>query len=178
MQSSERSVSVWEATVPQRTFPPLAGEAEADDPLLIRRDLHGAPCPADCVPGPFRLGGFPRQRLGRFESEDSRRRSLGGSPFLKGGGGPDVKSREKISRVEPHGRFAVTGGRGRVQGRQDGGVDRRDVAAVPRAEVVAGPSGGEQLGRQERQALRQDAVDDRSKLAHFAPSRLRAMTTR
>src|SRR5688572_1768708 len=28
--SSERSVSVWEATVPQRTFPPLAGEAEAD----------------------------------------------------------------------------------------------------------------------------------------------------
>jgi glycine/D-amino acid oxidase-like deaminating enzyme/nitrite reductase/ring-hydroxylating ferredoxin subunit len=28
--SSERSVSVWESTVPQRTFPPLAGEAEAD----------------------------------------------------------------------------------------------------------------------------------------------------
>ncbi|HEX6038287.1 FAD-dependent oxidoreductase [Longimicrobium sp.] len=28
--SSERSVSVWEATVPQRTFPPLAGDAEAD----------------------------------------------------------------------------------------------------------------------------------------------------
>ncbi|HEX6912056.1 MAG TPA: FAD-dependent oxidoreductase [Longimicrobium sp.] len=28
--SSERSVSVWEATVPQRTFPPLADEAEAD----------------------------------------------------------------------------------------------------------------------------------------------------
>jgi hypothetical protein len=26
-----------------------------------------------------------------------------------------VKSREKISRVEPHGRFAVTGGRGRVK---------------------------------------------------------------
>lgn len=30
MQSSERSVSVWEATVPQREFPPLAGHAEAD----------------------------------------------------------------------------------------------------------------------------------------------------
>lgn len=28
--SSERSVSVWEATVPQRTFPPLAGDAETD----------------------------------------------------------------------------------------------------------------------------------------------------
>ncbi len=28
--SSERSVSVWEATVPQRTFPPLSGDAEAD----------------------------------------------------------------------------------------------------------------------------------------------------
>ncbi|WP_420126863.1 FAD-dependent oxidoreductase [Longimicrobium sp.] len=30
MQSSEKSVSVWEATVPQREYPPLAGEAEAD----------------------------------------------------------------------------------------------------------------------------------------------------
>jgi len=30
MQSSERSVSVWEATVPQREFPPLSGHAEAD----------------------------------------------------------------------------------------------------------------------------------------------------
>jgi glycine/D-amino acid oxidase-like deaminating enzyme/nitrite reductase/ring-hydroxylating ferredoxin subunit len=30
MQSSERSVSVWEATVPQREYPPLRGEAEAD----------------------------------------------------------------------------------------------------------------------------------------------------
>ncbi|HEU0299754.1 MAG TPA: FAD-dependent oxidoreductase [Longimicrobium sp.] len=30
MSSSERSVSVWEATVPQRTFAPLAGDAEAD----------------------------------------------------------------------------------------------------------------------------------------------------
>jgi len=28
--SSERSVSMWEQSVPQRTFPPLAGEAEAD----------------------------------------------------------------------------------------------------------------------------------------------------
>ena len=28
--SSERSVSVWEQTVPQRTFAPLAGQAEAD----------------------------------------------------------------------------------------------------------------------------------------------------
>jgi glycine/D-amino acid oxidase-like deaminating enzyme/nitrite reductase/ring-hydroxylating ferredoxin subunit len=28
--STERSVSVWESTVPQRTFPPLAGDAEAD----------------------------------------------------------------------------------------------------------------------------------------------------
>jgi glycine/D-amino acid oxidase-like deaminating enzyme/nitrite reductase/ring-hydroxylating ferredoxin subunit len=30
MQSSESSVSVWEATSPQREFPPLAGHAEAD----------------------------------------------------------------------------------------------------------------------------------------------------
>ena len=29
-QSSERSVSVWETTVPQRVFTPLAGDAEAD----------------------------------------------------------------------------------------------------------------------------------------------------
>ncbi len=30
MQSSERSVSVWEATRPQRSLPPLTGETEAD----------------------------------------------------------------------------------------------------------------------------------------------------
>ncbi|MBW3571734.1 MAG: FAD-dependent oxidoreductase [Gemmatimonadetes bacterium] len=30
MESSERSVSVWESTVPQRQYPPLAGAAEAD----------------------------------------------------------------------------------------------------------------------------------------------------
>ena len=30
MRSSERSVSVWESSVPQRTFAPLAGDAEAD----------------------------------------------------------------------------------------------------------------------------------------------------
>jgi glycine/D-amino acid oxidase-like deaminating enzyme/nitrite reductase/ring-hydroxylating ferredoxin subunit len=30
MQSSERSVSVWEATVPQREYPPLTGQVEAD----------------------------------------------------------------------------------------------------------------------------------------------------
>jgi glycine/D-amino acid oxidase-like deaminating enzyme/nitrite reductase/ring-hydroxylating ferredoxin subunit len=30
MQSSERSVSVWEATRPQRAFPPLRGDAETD----------------------------------------------------------------------------------------------------------------------------------------------------
>ncbi|HEX2211031.1 MAG TPA: FAD-dependent oxidoreductase, partial [Longimicrobium sp.] len=30
MQSSERSVSVWEAAVPQREYPPLSGAAEAD----------------------------------------------------------------------------------------------------------------------------------------------------